>query len=78
MLFLGVLIGGAIGASLGYLGKCSADTCPLTANPYRGAICGAVMGALLMLLISPKTDTESGKFEHCPHRQQDGLHNPCA
>ncbi len=54
MLFLGVLIGGAIGAGLGYFGKCSSGTCPLTANPYRGAIFGAVMGALLMSLISPK------------------------
>jgi len=54
MLFLGVLIGGAIGAGLGYFGKCSSGTCPLTANPYRGAVCGAVMGALLMSLISPK------------------------
>jgi len=54
MLFLGVLIGGAIGAGLGYFGKCSSGTCPLTANPYRGAICGAVMGALLMSALSPK------------------------
>jgi len=54
MLFLGVLIGGAIGAGLGYFGKCSSGTCPLTANPYRGALFGAVMGALVMSLISPK------------------------
>jgi len=54
MLLLGVLIGGAIGTGLGYFGKCSSGTCPLTANPYRGAIFGAVMGALLMSVISPK------------------------
>jgi len=54
MLFWGVLIGGAIGAGLGYFGKCSSGTCPLTANPYRGAVFGAVMGALVMSLISPK------------------------
>jgi len=54
MLFLGVLIGGAIGAVLGYFVKCSSGTCPLIANPYQGAICGAVMGALLMSVISPK------------------------
>jgi thioredoxin 1 len=54
ILLLGILIGGAIGAGLGYFGKCSSGTCPLTANPYRGAIFGAVMGALLMSLISPK------------------------
>jgi thioredoxin 1 len=49
-ILLGVAIGGAIGAVLGYFGKCSSGTCPLTANPYRGAICGAVMGALLALV----------------------------
>jgi len=42
-IFLGVLIGGAIGTGLGYFGKCSSGSCPLTANPYRGAIYGAVM-----------------------------------
>ena len=46
-IFFGVLIGGAIGAVLGYFGKCSSGACPLTANPYRGAIYGAVVGVLL-------------------------------
>ena len=54
-IFLGILIGGAIGAVLGYFGKCSSGTCPLTANPYRGAIYGAVVGALLASILSPKT-----------------------
>jgi len=54
MLFLGVLVGGVIGAGLGYFGKCTSGSCPLTANPYRGAIYGAVMGALLMSVISPR------------------------
>jgi len=54
MLLLGVLIGAAIGAVLGYFVKCSSGTCPLIANPYQGAISGAVMGALLMSVISPK------------------------
>jgi len=44
---LGAFIGGAIGVVLGYFGKCTTGTCPLTANPYRGAIYGAVMGILL-------------------------------
>jgi len=47
-ILLGVLIGGAIGAGLGYFGKCSSGSCPLTANPYRGAVYGALMGALLV------------------------------
>ncbi len=63
---LGLLIGGGIGAALGYFGKCSSGTCPLTANPYRGAIYGAVMGALIALAFArtPTTQpayTEEGK-----------------
>jgi len=46
-LTLGLLIGGSLGAVLGYFGKCSSGTCPLTANPYRGAFIGSVMGGLL-------------------------------
>lgn len=66
MLFLGVLIGAAIGAGLGYFGKCSSGACPLTANPYRGAIFGAVMGALVMSVISPKLAqrAESSQIVH--------------
>jgi thioredoxin 1 len=51
-LLLGILIGGAIGALLGYLGKCSSGSCPFTANPLRGAICGAVVGLLLASVLS--------------------------
>jgi len=63
---LGVLIGGSIGALLGYFGKCSSGSCPLTANPYRGAIYGAVMGALLASVFSPKPRerTESSNIVH--------------
>jgi len=56
----GVIIGGAIGALLGYFGKCSSGSCPLTATPYRGAIYGAVAGLLLtsvFLAISNQTTT---------------------
>jgi thioredoxin 1 len=65
-IFLGVLIGGLIGAGLGYFGKCSSGTCPLTANPYRGAIYGAVMGALLVSVFSrtPKEVEESPNIVH--------------
>lgn len=65
-IFLGVLIGGSIGAVLGYFGKCSSGTCPLTANPYRGAIYGAVMGALLVSVFSrtPKEKEESSNIIH--------------
>lgn len=65
-ILLGVMIGGAIGAGLGYFGKCSSGTCPLTANPYRGAIYGAVMGALLMSVFSrvPKEAKENTNIIH--------------
>jgi len=48
----GVLIGGVLGAVLGYFGKCSSGACPLTANPYRGAVYGAVMGAAVAIAFS--------------------------
>lgn len=70
MLCLGVLIGGAIGAGLGSFGKCSSGSCPLTANPYRGAIYGAVMGALLVSVISPKLTqrAESSNIVHIDNK----------
>ena len=43
-IIVGILIGGGIGALMGYFGKCSSGACPLTATPYRGAIYGAVIG----------------------------------
>lgn len=45
-----VRIGGGLGAALGYSGKCSSGACPLTANPRRGAIHGAVLGLVLHFL----------------------------
>ena len=68
-IFLGVLIGGSIGTMLGYFGKCSSGACPLTANPYRGAIYGAVMGALLVSVFSrmPKEREESPNIVHINH-----------
>ena len=45
-LILSVLIGGGLGAALGYFGKCSSGACPLTANPWRGAIFGALLGLM--------------------------------
>jgi thioredoxin len=58
-ILLGVFIGGAVGAGLGYFGKCSSGTCPLTANPYRGAIFGAVVGALMASAFSLKPEQKS-------------------
>ena len=46
---IGILVGAGIGAVVGHFGKCSSGGCPLTANPFRGAIYGGVMGALFAL-----------------------------
>ncbi len=48
-LILSVLVGGGIGAALGYFGQCSSGTCPLTSTWWRGAIYGGVMGLLFAL-----------------------------
>ncbi|MBN2317212.1 MAG: hypothetical protein JXM79_25020 [Sedimentisphaerales bacterium] len=57
-LLLGVLIGGAIGGVMGYFGKCSSGTCPLTANPFRGALYGAIVGGLLASVLSDRPQEE--------------------
>jgi len=51
-LAIGIAVGGTLGAAMGYFGKCTSGTCPLTATPWRGAIYGAVMGALFSLSFS--------------------------
>lgn len=45
-LAVGLLIGGGVGALLGYFGKCTTGACPLTANPWRGGFIGALIGGL--------------------------------
>jgi len=41
-------IGAALGGALGYYGKCSTGTCPLTSTPKRGALYGLVLAALFV------------------------------
>lgn len=45
-LIFSILIGAGLGAVIGYFGKCSSGTCPLTATWWRGALYGAVLGFL--------------------------------
>jgi thioredoxin 1 len=59
-LLLGIVIGGAVGAALGYFGKCSSGTCPLTANPLRGALYGAIVGGLLASTVALRPQQEAG------------------
>jgi len=49
------LIGGSIGAALGYFGKCTSGSCPLTATWRRGAIYGAVLGGLFYFISGGST-----------------------
>ncbi len=48
-LLAGLLIGGAIGAALGYFGQCTSGACPLTSTWWRGALYGGFMGILFAL-----------------------------
>jgi hypothetical protein len=48
-LAIGIVVGGTLGAVVGYFGKCTSGTCPLTATPWRGAIYGAFLGAVFSL-----------------------------
>jgi thioredoxin 1 len=47
LLLVGLLVGGSLGATMGYFGKCTTGACPLTANPLRGGMIGAMLGGLL-------------------------------
>jgi thioredoxin 1 len=49
------LIGGGIGAALGWFGNCSTGSCPLTANWRRGAVYGAVLGSLFYFISGGST-----------------------
>ncbi len=42
-----VALGSGIGALTGHFGKCESGQCPLTANPWRGAVFGALIAAAL-------------------------------
>jgi hypothetical protein len=48
-LFLGLLVGGALGFAYQRVIGCRTGTCPLTATPLRAILYGAFMGVLLAL-----------------------------
>ena len=60
-LMISVLIGGGLGALLGYFGKCSSGTCPLTSTWWRGAIYGAVLGGLFYFISGGSTPAAMNK-----------------
>ncbi len=51
-LLAGAIIGAAFGGLMGYFGKCTTGACPLTANPWRGAFFGLVIGVMLASTIT--------------------------
>jgi uncharacterized membrane protein YedE/YeeE len=46
---LGAIIGGAIGFGIGYFGKCTSGSCPLTSNPIISTIIGAAVGLMISM-----------------------------
>ena len=48
---VGVVVGGCLGALVGWKGRCTTGACPLTSNPWIGGIYGAAMGGLLASLL---------------------------
>jgi thioredoxin 1 len=56
-----LLAGGGIGTALGYYGKCSSGTCPLTSTWWRGAIYGAVLGGLFYFTSGASTPAALNK-----------------
>jgi thioredoxin 1 len=64
-LVIGLVLGGGLGAMMGYFGKCTTGACPLTANPWRGAFMGALMGGLLAFSLgSSRTAADAGTGSH--------------
>ncbi len=60
-LALGLLIGGGLGALMGYFGQCASGTCPLTATPLRGALYGAVLGVLFSFSVTSRQTGAGGR-----------------
>ena len=61
---IGILLGIGAGAFTGYYGKCSTGACPLTANPFRGALYGAFMGAMIVLSMGSNIPAENETAEN--------------
>jgi F0F1-type ATP synthase assembly protein I len=43
-ILIGIVVGATIGFLVGYFGKCSSGTCPLTSNPWTSMVIGAMLG----------------------------------
>ncbi len=45
---LAIMAGGLVGGLLAWFNQCTSGTCPLLANPWRGALIGGLLGGLLL------------------------------
>jgi uncharacterized membrane protein len=50
---LGALSGAAIGAAVGYFGKCASGVCPLTSDPVVSAVIFGALGAVIVVALYP-------------------------
>ena len=48
-IMLGAIIGAVGGFAIGYFGKCTSGTCPLTSNPIISTIIGLAIGVMLTI-----------------------------
>ena len=46
---ISVILGGVIGGAVGYLLRCTGGSCPLTCNPWGGAIVGILLSLSFVL-----------------------------
>lgn len=54
-LIAGLCLGAFLGILLGYFGKCSTGTCPITRNYFTSVLYGAVIGVVFAGALGPKT-----------------------
>jgi len=54
-LAIGAALGALIGGVVGYFGKCSTGTCPLTSSPWSGAVFGALIGVMMAQTLAGRT-----------------------
>lgn len=63
-MMLGIIIGGGLGALLGYFGKCPAGKCYLMTHPMRSGLFGIIIGAIFILTVTTlgsSADTSKSK-----------------
>ena len=51
-ILVGLIAGASLGAVIGWRGRCASGACPLTSNPFIGGAYGALLGALLVGILS--------------------------